>query len=45
MQNEKAIAGIRHILSKLECEDIIALASTVTQGYLRNKLTTAKGKD
>lgn len=43
MQNEKARTGCRHVLGKLDEPELIALASTVTQGLLKNKVTTSQG--
>jgi len=43
MENTVAVNGIQQILSKLEDEELLALAATVTQGLLRNKLETRKG--
>lgn len=44
MQNEKAITGCRLLLEKLDKEEVIALASTVTHGLLKNKVTSSEGK-
>ncbi|KAF5277092.1 hypothetical protein FQA39_LY06330 [Lamprigera yunnana] len=38
MDNETTISCVQEILSKLDDEDVIALATTVSHGFLKNKL-------
>lgn len=42
--NTRAQQGIREILSKLEDNELLNLAATVTQGLLKNKVESSDGK-
>jgi hypothetical protein len=43
MLNEASKLGIEEILSSLDDNTIFALATTVTQGLLKNRLNTRQG--
>lgn len=45
MLNEVSKSGIREILASLDDPNLLSLASTITQGFLKNKIDSRDGKE